>query len=126
MFIRTDKPRFSSGTTSCAERTDTMLSAIDDGANLNAFLAVDADGTRNQARESDERYAAGLARPLEGMVIAVKDNISMKGLPMTCGSRLLENFRPVYDATVIERLRDAGAILIGKTNMDEFAMGSSS
>lgn len=126
MFIRTDKPRFSSGTTSCAERTDAMLSAIDDGTNLNAFLAVDADGTRNQARESDERYAAGLARPLEGMVIAVKDNISLKGLPMTCGSRLLENFRPVYDATVIERLRDAGAILIGKTNMDEFAMGSSS
>ena len=93
---------------------------------LNAFTYVDADGALSAATISDERIAQGLDRPLEGMVVAVKDNISVKGLPLTCASNILKGFEPVYDATVIEKLKDAGAVIIGKTNMDEFAMGSSS
>jgi aspartyl-tRNA(Asn)/glutamyl-tRNA(Gln) amidotransferase subunit A len=115
----------SAGTTSAKESVDGFLSRIAAQESLNAFLAVDADGAQRQALEADERYASGLQRPLEGMVIAVKDNIHVKGLPTTCASRMLEGFQPLFNATVIERLIDAGAICIGKTNMDEFAMGSS-
>jgi aspartyl-tRNA(Asn)/glutamyl-tRNA(Gln) amidotransferase subunit A len=107
------------------DHVQTHLSTIDARASLNAFITVQADEALRQAAESDERIAGGLARPLEGMTIALKDNISYVGMPMTCGSKILEQFRPVYNATVVERLRNAGAIVIGKTNMDEFAMGSS-
>ncbi len=108
------------------ERVQTFLRRIDERRDLNAFLSTNDEGALRDASASDERNAAGLARPLEGRVVALKDNISFKGLPMTCGSRILEGFKPVYNATVVERLRNAGAIVIGKTNMDEFAMGSSS
>lgn len=108
------------------ERVQTFLSRIDERRDLNAFLSTNDEGALRDALASDERNAAGLARPLEGRVVALKDNISFKGLPMTCGSRILEGFKPVYNATVVERLRNAGAVVIGKTNMDEFAMGSSS
>lgn len=117
---------FASGTSSVKESVDGFLSRIAAQSDLNAFLAVDADGARRQALEADERYASGLQRPLEGMVIGVKDNIHVKGLPTTCASRMLEGFQPLFNATVVERLIDAGAVCIGKTNMDEFAMGSSS
>jgi len=108
------------------ERTQNFLQRIGDRSELNAFLATNDQGALRDADASDERIAAGLARPLEGKVIALKDNISFKGLPMTCGSHILEGFKPVYNATVVERLQNAGAVIIGKTNMDEFAMGSSS
>ncbi|CAN5501576.1 Asp-tRNA(Asn)/Glu-tRNA(Gln) amidotransferase subunit GatA [soil metagenome] len=107
------------------DHVQAFLSTIDARASVNAFISVNADEALRHAAESDERIAGGLARPLEGMAIALKDNISYVGLPMTCGSKMLANFRPVYTATVVERLRNAGAIVIGKTNMDEFAMGSS-
>lgn len=107
-------------------RVQTFLQRINERRDLNAFLATNDRGAMLDASASDERIAAGLARPLEGRVVALKDNISFKALPMTCASRMLEGFHPVYDATVVERLRNAGAVVIGKTNMDEFAMGSSS
>ena len=92
---------------------------------LNAFLHVDADGALATAAEVDARRAAGeRLSQLAGVPIAVKDNFCTSGLPTTCGSRMLEGWIPPYDATVVTRLKEAGLVILGKTNMDEFAMGS--
>ncbi len=103
-----------------------FLEAIDTGREDHAFITVLEEQALEQAREVDGQLRAGTAGPLAGAVIAVKDNIAVKDCLMTCGSKILHNFIPPYDATVISRLREAGAVLIGKTNLDEFAMGSSS
>jgi aspartyl-tRNA(Asn)/glutamyl-tRNA(Gln) amidotransferase subunit A len=87
-----------------------------------SFLAVDAEGARARAREID---AMAERPPLAGVPIAIKDALSTRDIPTTAGSRILEGFRPLYTATCVERLERAGAVVIGKTNMDEFAMGSS-
>ncbi len=96
-----------------------------DGA-LHAFLDVDEEGALRAAREVDARRARGeRPRALEGVPVAIKDNIHVEGRPTTCASRILEGFRAARDATATARLRAAGAVVLGKTNLDEFAMGSS-
>ena len=92
---------------------------------LNAFISVDAEKSLAQARAADERLARGEAGPLTGIPLAQKDIFCAQGWRTTCGSRMLDNFVAPYDATVIERCNAAGAVILGKTNMDEFAMGSS-
>jgi len=95
-------------------------------AALNAFITVDEEKSLAQARASDERIARGDAKPLTGIPIAHKDLFCAKGWRTTCASKILENFVAPYDAHVIEQFNAAGAVILGKTNMDEFAMGSSS
>jgi aspartyl-tRNA(Asn)/glutamyl-tRNA(Gln) amidotransferase subunit A len=104
----------------CIER----IARFDKG--LNAFITVDPDRSLEQARAADARIAAGRAEPLTGIPVAHKDIFVTKGWPSTCGSRMLASFVSPYDAHVVERFNDSGAVILGKTNMDEFAMGSSS
>lgn len=94
-------------------------------ADLGAFLSVDADGVLAQAAAIQSKLDSGWSAPLAGVPVAMKDNISVQGQPLTCASRILEGYVPPYDATVSEKLLEAGAMLVGKTNLDEFAMGSS-
>lgn len=104
----------------CLERIEA------DGGELGTYLTVTADEALAQAAACDDRLRRGEpVRPLEGIPVAIKDVIVTRGVRTTAGSRMLENFVPPYDATVVERLRAAGAVLLGKTSCDEFAMGSS-
>lgn len=113
------------GETSCERVAEEFLRTIHRNERLNAFLSVFGERTLERARSIDRRRAEGRAGQLAGMVVAIKDVLCMRGEPVTCASRMLDTFTAPYDATVIERLQDADAILIGKTNLDEFAMGSS-
>lgn len=106
-------------------RVTEHLSVINKRKNLNAFLSVFEKDSLLHAKEVDAKIKNGTAGSLAGMVIAIKDVLSMQGAKTTCGSNMLEHFESVYDATVIKKLRYADAVFIGKTNMDEFAMGSS-
>jgi len=111
---------------SSQELTEAFLGRIQAlDANLNAFITVTEEQALAAAREADARLAKGEATPLTGIPIAQKDIFCTKGVRSSCGSKMLDNFISPYDATVVERLRRAGAVMLGKLNMDEFAMGSS-
>ncbi|MBM3325062.1 MAG: Asp-tRNA(Asn)/Glu-tRNA(Gln) amidotransferase subunit GatA [Calditrichaeota bacterium] len=99
--------------------------AIGEAKALNAFVCVLSERVRQKAREVIEAVHRGEDKPLCGMILAVKDNISVESVPLTCASGILENFQGLFTATAVARLEDAGALVIGKTNLDEFAMGSS-
>ncbi len=115
-----------------ASATDAMRACLDRiakvDARVHAFLSIDESDAFHQAEEADRLLQAGKTHaemPLLGVPVAIKDVISVLGQPLTCGSKILGGYRSPYDATVIEKLRAAGAIVFGRTNLDEFAMGSS-
>ncbi|HWU25091.1 MAG TPA: Asp-tRNA(Asn)/Glu-tRNA(Gln) amidotransferase subunit GatA [Rhizomicrobium sp.] len=110
---------------SSVELTKAYVRAIQGARELNAFITETPERALAMAEESDERIAGGTARPLEGLPLAVKDLFCTKGVRTTAASRILANFIPPYESTVSQNLWDAGAVMLGKTNMDEFAMGSS-
>src|SRR3989454_3725161 len=121
------------GETSARVAAESSLDAAEKlNDSLNAFLEIDRDGAVNRADEIDSKIASQKAAgeksalpALSGVPIAIKDNICVRGMQTSCGSRILGPYHPPYNATAIERLLDAGANIIGKTNFDEFAMGSS-
>lgn len=116
-----------SGELSSVELTTAHLARIEEvDSQVKAFLHVDKAGALAQAEDVDKRRKAGeKLSPLAGVPLALKDVMVQKGIPTTCGSKMLEGWRPPYDSTVVSRLKAAGVIILGKTNMDEFAMGSS-
>ena len=117
----------SAGELTSVELTQAHLDQIAkvDG-DVHAFLHVDNDGAIAQARAVDEKRKSGeRVSPLAGVPLALKDVLVQKGIPTTCGSKMLEGWRPPYDSTVVTRLKENGIVILGKTNMDEFAMGSS-
>jgi aspartyl-tRNA(Asn)/glutamyl-tRNA(Gln) amidotransferase subunit A len=119
---------FLAGELSAVEIAEAALRRIEQvEPQVKAFLTVTGEQALDRARKLDSRRKAGdtALGPLAGVPVAVKDNMTTDGVRTTCGSKILGDYVPPYDATVVERLRGAGALIIGKTNMDEFAMGSS-
>ncbi len=113
------------GKLSCLEIAELSLDVIDQrNPSLNAFTHVDADTVRQSAQSIDERLARDETLPLAGLVLGVKDVLITTEWPVTCSSNILKGYQPPFEATSVERLRKAGALLIGRTNCDEFAMGS--
>lgn len=111
---------------SSVELTQAFLDRITaHDARIGAFITMDRDQALAQARAADQRIASGSPAPFTGIPVALKDLLCTCGIKTTCASKILENFVPQYDATVVEKLKAEDAVLIGKTNLDEFAMGSS-
>lgn len=107
-----------------AELTQAFIKSMEDKRALNAYITETSEQALEQAKESDKRIAQGIAGTLEGLPIAVKDLFCTKGVQTTAGSKILDGFIPPYESTVTQNLLNAGAVFLGKTNMDEFAMGS--
>ena len=105
--------------------TDVLASIDATDGKVGAYLTIDHDSALAQAKAADEARAAGSKLPMLGIPVAIKDLLNVKGQPCTCSSKILEGYIAPYDATVITKLREAGAVLLGRVNMDEFAMGSS-
>lgn len=112
------------GAFSSRELTESYLSAMEAGRGLNAYITETFDQALAAAEASDRRRRSGEALPLDGIPLAIKDLFCTEGVRTTAASRILETFVPPYESTVTARLRDAGAVMLGKTNLDEFAMGS--
>src|SRR5215210_3502554 len=112
-------------TTARASVEQSVAAAEQLNETLNSFLEIDRKGATTRAEELDASEQDRSSLPLAGIPLAIKDNICVRGLQTSCGSRILGPYHPPYSATVIERLQKAGAVIIGKTNCDEFAMGSS-
>ena len=111
---------------SSVELTESLLKRIADvDGRLSSYITVTGDAARRQAKAADRRIAAGEAGPLTGIPMQIKDLLCTGGVPTTCASRMLAEYVPVYDATAVGRLREQDAVLLGKGNMDEFGMGSS-
>src|SRR3982751_5763898 len=111
---------------SVTELTKSLLSRIEGSQQtLNAFVTVTSELALSQAEAADATLASGQAGPLTGLPLAHKDIFCTQGVKTSCGSKMLDNFVSPYDATVVEKLNAAGMVTLGKTNMDEFAMGSS-
>lgn len=126
-YIEKIQSMLQNGEISCVELTEKYLKAIE-GANgeLNAYVTVTPEIALEQAKQVDEKIKRGeKLLPLEGVPMTLKDNISTNGIETTCCSKILKGYKPIYDAKVWEILKKNNAILLGKTNMDEFAMGSS-
>ncbi len=119
--------RLRSGDCSAVDLLDAVIErASFTEAQLHCYLTIDHEGARRAAETADRDLAAGMAgEPLLGIPLALKDNFCTRGLATTCSSQILAGYVPPYDATVVTRLRSAGAVIVGKTNLDEFAMGSS-
>ena len=117
----------SKGEISSVELTKAHLDRIAEvDGQVKAFLHVDAEGALAQAKDVDARRKSGeKLSPIAGVPLALKDVLAQRGVPTTAGSKILENWKPPYDSTVVSKLKDAGVVIMGKTNMDEFAMGSS-
>jgi len=115
-----------SGSFSSVDVTEALLKRIEShNGTLNAFITITAEQALAAARRQDEARASGNAGVLNGLPIVHKDIFCTRDVLTTCGSRMLENFVSPYNATVVERMAEAGAVMLGKSNMDEFAMGSS-
>ena len=126
MTIGALKAALQEGEASAQEVVEQLLTVVEeDAGRVGAFLSLDKDSVREQASVCDELRGAGKDNKLLGIPISIKDLINVKGDPCTCSSHILEGYVAPYDATVIRKLREAGAILFGRVNMDEFAMGSS-
>ncbi|MBL6932366.1 MAG: Asp-tRNA(Asn)/Glu-tRNA(Gln) amidotransferase subunit GatA, partial [Rhodospirillales bacterium] len=125
LTIASARDGLTKGDFTAVELAETHISAMETARGLNAFITETPDIALDRAQESDKRRAAGnVAGPMDGICVAIKDLFCTEGVLTTAGSHILDGFTPPYESTVTTKLRDAGAVMLGKTNLDEFAMGS--
>ena len=125
MTIATARARLAKKEFTALELTDAHLAAMDKAKDLNAFIVTTPEVARDRAKAADARIQSGKAGALEGIPLGIKDLFCTEGVQTTAASHILEGFKPQYESTVSQKLRDAGSVMLGKLNLDEFAMGSS-